>query len=65
MKIVKCAIALLFGIMTPALIWVGASAALYQSRKRGKLLADRVTFCSVNSDCPAGYICIDGKCISH
>ena len=63
MKIIKCAIALLFGIMTPVLIWVGASTALYQSRKRVKPLVCRVTFCSIDSDCPTGYICIDGKCM--
>ncbi len=42
MKILQCALALLCAIFMPVLIWVGAGTALYQCRKRVKLLADGV-----------------------
>ena len=65
MKILKCPLALLCAIFMPVLIWVGAGTALYQCRRRVKLLANgvRASFCSIDSDCGSGYICVNGECV--
>ena len=61
----NCLVALLFGISAPVLIWVGAGSALYQSRKRAKMLEKALPnlACAINADCPPGYVCINGRCV--
>ena len=54
----NCILAMLIGCCTPVLIWVGVASAIYQRRKITKLLA-----CSIDSDCPPGYVCVNGYCI--
>lgn len=64
----SCCLALLFGFFTPALIWVGAGAALYQGvyqSKKTKIPGRTLpyTVCSVDNDCPPGFICVGGHCV--
>lgn len=61
----NCILALLIGCSTPILIWVGAGSALYQGRKRANLLKRALTnlACSVDADCPLGFVCLDGYCV--
>ncbi len=61
----NCALALLIGISAPALIWVGAGSALYQSRKQGNLLKRALPnlACSIDTDCPTGFVCLRGQCV--
>jgi len=60
-------LALLVGISSPLLILAAAITAFRQSYVewrilRGGLLAGNLA-CSLDSDCPPGYQCIDGKCL--
>jgi Cys-rich repeat protein len=54
-----------FAFFAPALIWVGAGAALYQRRKGANLLKRAVSemACSVDMDCPPGHVCRAGRCV--
>jgi len=54
-------LALLVGFCTPALVWVGAGSALYQSRR--KLREVWVGVCRIHADCPPGFFCVNGRCI--
>ena len=58
-------LALLIGILVPFVIWIAGGVAFYQSRKRksfiSKTLSDLV--CAIDTDCPAGYKCLNGYCI--
>jgi hypothetical protein len=47
--------------LAPISIWVAAGSALYQSQK-AKSKVKSLT-CSLNSDCPPGYKCMNGYCI--
>ncbi len=61
----NCILALLLGCSMPLVIWVGAGSALYQRRKQASLLG-RVLLnlvCSIDSDCPAGFVCAQGRCV--
>ena len=53
----NCILALLVGCSMPLVIWLGAGSALYQKRKQANLA------CSVDSDCPAGFVCDQGRCV--
>ena len=61
----NCTVALLLGLCVPLLIWVGAGTVLYQSRKQIKFskraLHDLV--CAIDTDCPPGYVCLNGRCV--
>ncbi len=61
----NCGIALLLGCFMPVLIWVGAGAALYQSRKEANLLKQALpdSVCRINADCPSGFVCTAGHCV--
>ena len=61
----NCVVALLLGVSAPILIWVGAGSALYQSRKRAKLLEKALPAptCAIDADCPLGYVCVNGRCV--
>lgn len=62
----NCTLALLIGLCTPLLIWVGAGSALYQSRKQKNLVKRALTnvACSIDTDCPPGFVCVSGYCVS-
>jgi ABC-type uncharacterized transport system YnjBCD permease subunit len=60
-------LAVLAGISAPLLIWVALVAAIRQVYAewrvtRTQLHAGNVA-CSIKSDCPPGYHCIDGRCL--
>ncbi len=61
----NCIVALLIGLSTPLLIWVGAGAALYQQRKQANLLKQALPnlVCSLDTDCPPGFVCVGGRCV--
>ena len=61
----NCILALLIGCCTPLLIWMGAGSALYQSRKRAKVLKRTLPglTCAIDADCPVGHVCVGGYCV--
>ncbi len=61
----NCIVAMLLGCCAPVLIWVGVASAIYQRRKITKLFEEALPnlACSINSDCPPGYVCVNGYCI--
>jgi hypothetical protein len=70
MRYIKNALlALLVGCCVPVVIWVAGGVALYQAsyqRRKGKELAGAALpdlACSVDTDCPHGYMCINGYCV--
>lgn len=57
----------LVGISTPLLIWVAIVIALRQifaewRAIRCQLLGGNLV-CNLDTDCPPGYACIDGRCL--
>ena len=63
-RVRNCVLAILLGFCVPFLIWIGAGVALYINRKeaRMKKALGNLT-CRIDSDCPPGYECINGRCI--
>ena len=61
----NCVIVLLLGCCAPLLIWVGAGSALSQSLKQRKLQKRAIPdlVCSLNADCPTGFVCVSGHCV--
>ena len=61
----NCITALLLGCCAPGLIWVGGGSVLYQSLKQRKLLKRAIPdlVCSLNVDCPTGFVCVSGHCV--
>ncbi len=61
----NCVLALLLGMCAPVLIWVGAFGALSIKRKQSKLMDETIPNmnCSLDGDCPPGFVCMDGRCI--
>ena len=60
-------LALLIGLSVPLLVWAAAIFCLRQIYKewwsiRGWLRAGKFT-CGLDTDCPPGYVCIDGRCM--
>ena len=56
----KCFLAIGLGCISPLLIWTGAGVALYQSGKRSRLAK---LVCSIDTDCPSGFVCQGGQCV--
>lgn len=59
-------LALLAFVCLPLLMWIAVFIGLSQVFKewrttRPQLLSGNL-FCSTDTDCPPGYICISGKC---
>jgi hypothetical protein len=51
-------------IMWPFLCWAGAGGGLYHNWKRARFGGiGPGGECSVDADCPPGYICIQGRCV--
>jgi len=63
-RLQNCVLAVLMGCSVPILIWVGAASALYQNGKRVKLSEKALMnlACFIDSDCPQGYVCVNGRC---
>lgn len=64
-KVRNCFIAISLGLCTPLLIWVGAGCAFVAVQKQKKLLSRALPelVCSIDSDCPTGYVCVNGLCV--
>ena len=62
----NCTLALLIGLCTPLLIWMGAGSALYGSMRRARLLKRALPdlTCAIDADCPSGFVCLGGRCVS-
>lgn len=58
-------LALLLGSLFPLAIWVAAGSAFYQGRKRAAKTIKGLPHwaCSIDSDCPPGFVCVDGYCV--
>ena len=62
-------LALLIGCCAPVVIWVAGGVALYQAsyqRRKGRELAGTALpdlACSIDADCPPGYMCNNGYCV--
>ena len=61
----NCILALFLGCCAPLLIWVGIGVVLFQRRREVNLLEQALPnlACSVNSDCPPGFVCLNGRCV--
>lgn len=61
----NCTLALLLGLCVPLLIWVGAGVALSQRRRQANLVKQAFPdlVCSIDADCPSGYVCLNGRCV--
>ena len=61
----KCIMALFLGCCAPLLILMGGGVALYQRSKEARVLKGALPglTCSLDRDCPPGYVCIDGRCL--
>jgi len=60
-RIGKLCLVLLGGLLFPIGIWVAAGSALYQSRRR-RVRGSSLT-CRIDADCPAGFVCVGGRCV--
>jgi len=62
-------LALLIGCFVPVVIWVVGGVALYQASSQGRKrreLAKAVVpsvACSIDTDCPTGFVCVNGYCV--
>lgn len=62
-------LATLSSLFVPMLLWAAAIAAFWQMLTewrviRTQLFAGNVA-CSIDTDCPSGYECIGGRCLSR
>ena len=59
----NAALALLLGCCAPVIIWVVGGVALYQASSPSRKRVLRTLVCSVDTDCPPGYVCVNGSCM--
>ncbi len=61
----KSILALIIGCSAPLLVWVAAGSALYSKRTRPGLPEKALSnlTCSVDADCPPGFVCEIGRCV--
>ena len=67
-SIIAIAIGVLVVLFPLALIWYINGRGIYTvivRRKRAKLLEKAYPnlTCAINTDCPAGFICLHGRCV--
>ncbi|MFC1990775.1 hypothetical protein ACFLU9_01320 [Chloroflexota bacterium] len=56
-------LAALIVLFPVAFVWYITDGGIYMAVKRYLQKSKQSTTCSIDSDCPAGYNCIGGKCI--
>lgn len=63
--IVSGGLVVLFPIAFIWYICIGGICVTIASKKRAKLLKKAPTnlTCSINADCPRGYVCVNGRCV--
>ncbi|MBI2869272.1 MAG: hypothetical protein HYX96_05555 [Chloroflexi bacterium] len=59
-RFLNCFMALGVGLVMPVLIWVGAGSAMVQAKRMKASPA-----CSLDSDCPPGFVCVNGRCVAR
>ncbi len=54
-----------FVVLAPAFAFGGAARRLYDNGKKTKLQrhTSPAFTCSIDTDCPPGYVCVGGRCI--
>ena len=66
--VIAIAIGTLIILFPVAFIWylnVGGIYAAIKTKKEVKLLGKTLTnlICSIDTDCPRGFVCFDGRCV--
>lgn len=56
-------LAALICLVPVALVWYVTGGSVYLAVKKALQKSKQRLTCFINSDCPAGHICIDGNCI--
>lgn len=55
---------LVLAVLVPvAYVWYMTGGGIYLTIKRYLQKSKRMIMCSIDSDCPEGYTCFNGKCI--
>ncbi len=67
-SIVAIVIGGLVALIPAALVWyicIGGICAAITSKKRAKLFEKAATnlTCTIDTDCPQGYVCLNGHCM--
>ena len=67
-SIVAIVIGGLVMLIPAALVWyicIGGICVAITGKKRAKLFEKAATnlTCSINADCPKGYVCVNGRCV--
>jgi hypothetical protein len=67
-SIVASTIGTLVVLFPIAFIWylnINGIGTTIKSKKKAKLLEKAIPdlTCSINADCPAGFVCIEGRCV--
>ncbi len=66
-KVGTALLVVLGSIFAPLLVWVAFCIAIWQvfvewRTLRSHLLSGNLA-CSINTDCPPGYVCVGGRCM--
>ena len=56
-------VAILLGINIPLLIWVAIITFFRQMYVEWRAFRAGLLACSLNTDCPPGYQCVQGRCL--
>ena len=56
-------LAVLIVLIPVVFVWYIAGGSIYLALKRSLQKSKKSITCSIDSDCPAGYICFEGKCV--
>jgi hypothetical protein len=55
---------ILIGTLMPFSILVAGAAALREKRRDERLRAQGGLSCSLDNECPTGFVCLNGRCVS-
>ncbi len=62
--IIMLAIAILVILFPLAFIWFVCIGGICMAVKKSRVAMSNLK-CSVDTDCPSGFICVDGHCVPH